>query len=136
MTQRFFIDQDGAYLGSFDGLDEELPGFLKGATEVSNLPSDTRQVWDGKVWLPLNLPEPVKIVYSVHLWERMTDAEADQVGAEIQRQSFRLRNIFQAASSYRSDHELWLLLQQITTTLFGEARAAAILAPSELVAPL
>lgn len=77
-------------------------------------------------------PEPPRadtVVYSVDLWSRMTNAEADQVGAEMDRQPFRIRRIFESASSYRSDHELWPLLVQIATTLFGEDRAAQILAP-------
>lgn len=75
-------------------------------------------------------PDPVTVVYSVDLWSRMTDAEADQVGAEMEQQPFRVRKIFETANSYRSDHDLWPLLQQIATTLFGEERAGEILAPS------
>ncbi len=79
-------------------------------------------------------PEMVTVVYPVHLWERLSgEGEADRVGAVMAQQDFRTRQIFASASSYRSDHELWPLLQQIATTLFGEARAAQILAPSELV---
>jgi len=78
-------------------------------------------------------PEMVAVLYPVHLWERMTKDEADAVGAAMAEQDLRTRKIFESASSYRSDHELWPLLQQIATTLFGETRAAQILAPSELV---
>ncbi len=80
------------------------------------------------------VPEPISVLYPVHLWERMTKVEADQVGAVMDQQDFRTRKIFESASSYRSDHELWPLLQQIATQLFGAPRAAQILAPSELVA--
>ena len=73
---------------------------------------------------------PVTVVFAVDLWSRMTDAEADQVGAAMAGQPFRVRKIFETANSYRSDHELWPLLVQIATTLFGEDRAAEILAPS------
>lgn len=80
----------------------------------------------------LNPPRPqiVTVVYSVDLWSRMTDAEADQVDAAMAGQPFRVRKIFESANSYRADHELWPLLVQIATTLFGEERAAQILAPS------
>lgn len=74
--------------------------------------------------------EAVTVVYSVDLWSRMTNAEADQVGAEMENQPFRIRKIFETASSFRSDHELWPLLNQLATALFGEERAAQILAPS------
>jgi hypothetical protein len=63
--------------------------------------------------------EPVTVVYGV-----------DLVGAAMAEQPFRVRKIFETANSYRSDHELWPLLVQIATTLFGEERAAEILAPS------
>lgn len=79
------------------------------------------------------MPEMVTVVYAVHLWERMTEEESNQVGAVMAEQNFRTRQIFASASSYRSDHELWALFQQIATTLFGDTRAAQILAPSELV---
>ncbi|AQS61804.1 hypothetical protein AGRHK599_LOCUS1192 [Rhizobium rhizogenes] len=91
---------------------------------------------DGEVveYAPPVAPEPATVVYSVDLWSRMTDAEANQVGAEMEQQPFRIRRIFESAGSYRSNHELWPLLQQIATTLFGAERAGEILAPSA-VAP-
>lgn len=79
---------------------------------------------------PILLPEPVTVVYSVDLWSRMTNAEAEAVAAEMETQPFRIRRIFESANSYREDHELWPLLVQIATALFGEERAAQILAPS------
>ncbi len=75
--------------------------------------------------------DQVTVVYKLDLWSRMTDDEADQVGAVMEEQPFRIRKIFESAGSYRSDHELWPLLVQIATTLFGEERAVQILAPSE-----
>ena len=74
--------------------------------------------------------EPPTVVFSVDLWSRMTNSEADLVDAAMAEQPFRIRKIFESANSYRSDHELWPLLVQIATTLFGEERAAQILAPS------
>ncbi len=78
----------------------------------------------------IEIPDPITVVHGVDLWSRMTNAEADQVGAAMAEQPFRVRKIFETANSYRSDHELWPLLVQIATTLFGEERAAQILAPS------
>ncbi|MCA2372192.1 hypothetical protein ATU3B_11235 [Agrobacterium genomosp. 3 str. CIP 111-78] len=78
-------------------------------------------------------PEPAQVetvVYGVDLWGRMTEEEAEQVLSEMESQPARTRKIFEAANSYRSVHELWPLLVQIATTLFGEERAAQILAPS------
>ncbi|TRB03492.1 hypothetical protein EXN61_21770 [Agrobacterium tumefaciens] len=111
------------------------------ATEITEgqwrnfIENPSRRKWvDGEVIEtatdPIEIPEPVTVVYSVDLWSRMTDAEADQVGAKMEQQPFRIRKIFETANSYRSDHDLWPLLQQIATTLFGAERAGEILAPS------
>lgn len=75
-------------------------------------------------------PAPMVVLYPVDLWSRLTDAEADQVEAAMATQPVRIQNIFRSASSYRSDHELWPLLQSVAAGLFGEARAAEILAGS------
>lgn len=65
---------------------------------------------------------------AVTLWERMTEAEGEQVEAVMQTQPFRIRQIFTTAQTYRSDHELWPLLQQVATELFGTQRASELLA--------
>ena len=91
-----------------------------------------------------NQPEPyspaettaVTVVYSVDFWTRLdggadgNSGEVAQVLAAMDQQPIRIRKIFEAANSYRSDHELWPLLQQLATSLFGAERAAEILAPS------
>ena len=79
-------------------------------------------------YLPEPLPEPVIIIPAVTLWERMTDAEAIQVNDVMATQPIRTRQIFLTANTFRSDHELWPLLQQIASTLFGVERAAELLA--------
>lgn len=78
-------------------------------------------------------PEPVEspsvvVIPSVSLWERLTEAEAEQVNAVMATQPFRTRQIFLTANTFRSDHELWPLLVQMATELFGEDRAAELLA--------
>lgn len=73
-------------------------------------------------------PEAVISIPAVTLWERMTEAEGEQVEAVMQTQPFRIRQIFTTAQTYRSDHELWPLLQQVSAELFGEQRAGELLA--------
>lgn len=68
------------------------------------------------------------IVPAVTLWERLTESEADQVNEAMQTQSIRTQRIFTTANTFRSDHELWTILEQMATELFGEDRAAALLA--------
>lgn len=77
----------------------------------------------------------VQVIWAVHFWERMTHEEAEAVGAEMDKQDFRTRMIFSTASSFRSDHALWPVLQSLAATLFPPDRVAAILSPSEFVAP-
>ncbi|MFI3902614.1 hypothetical protein [Ochrobactrum sp. S1502_03] len=75
-------------------------------------------------------PKPVVVVIpAVTLWERLTETEAEQVADVMATQPFRTRQIFNSALTYRSDHELWPLLEQMATELFGNARAAELLAP-------
>lgn len=75
---------------------------------------------------PVESPSVV-IIPSVSLWERFTEAEAEQVNAVMATQSFRTRQIFLTANTFRSDHEFWPLLVQMATELFGEERAAELL---------
>lgn len=75
--------------------------------------------------------EPVESVISipaVTFWERTTEVEGNAIETMIAQQPFRVRQIFMTAQSYRSDHELWPLLQSTATQLFGEQRAAELLA--------
>ena len=139
MTKAVF-NADGIPLGFYN---EEIHGenIPADAVEITNeqwldlLAGCGRRAWrDGEivdVEPPVTeVPESVTVVYGVDLWSRMTEDEADQVGGAMAEQSFRVRKIFETANSYRSDHELWPLLVQLATTLFGEERAAQILAPS------
>ncbi len=90
---------------------------------------------DGAFQAPI-VPDPVTTVYSVDFWTRLdggedgSGGEVAQVLAAMEQQPMRTRKIFESANSYRSDHELWPLLKQLAETLFGEQRAAQLLAPS------
>lgn len=85
---------------------------------------------------PFPFPDPVTVVYAVDFWTRLdggadgNSGEVAQVLAAMEQQPIRTRKIFETANSFRSDHELWPLLRQLATGLFGEERAAQILAPS------
>lgn len=73
-------------------------------------------------------PEPVVTVLpAVTLWERLTEDEADLVNEAMATQPVRTQRIFTTANTFRSDHELWPLLEQMATELFGENRAAELL---------
>ncbi|WP_254799541.1 hypothetical protein [Falsochrobactrum tianjinense] len=75
-------------------------------------------------------PEPaVTVLSAVTLWERLTEAEADRVNDAMATQPVRTQRIFTTANTFRSDHELWPLLEQMANQLFGKTRAAELLAP-------
>lgn len=85
----------------------------------------------GNVIQPYVEPEPeqhVTIIPAVMLWERMTETEAEQVSEAMASQPFRTRKIFETAATFRSDHELWPLLELMSIGLFGPDRAAKLLA--------
>ena len=89
--------------------------------------------WDGSKVVehtpPIPEPEPVvAILPAVTLWERLTEDEADQVNEAMASQPVRTQRIFTTANTFRSDHELWPLLEQMATDLFGAERAATLLA--------
>lgn len=92
---------------------------------------------DGEFQAPV-VPDPVTTVYAVDFWTRLdggedgNGGEVAQVLSAMETQPIKTRKIFDTANSFRSDHELWPLLQQLATSLFGEERAAEILAPSAL----
>jgi len=99
--------------------------------ELLDFPSARR--WDGSDVVeytpPIPEPEPVVTVLpAVTLWERLTEDEADQVNEVMATQSVRTQRIFTTANTFRSDHELWPLLEQMATDLFGEERATSLLA--------
>lgn len=95
--------------------------------EFMEFPSARR--WDGEKVVEYSPPAVpiVTVLPSVALWERMSQSEAEQVNAAMATQPFRTRQIFLTANTFRSDHELWLLLVQMANDLFGEERAAELL---------
>jgi hypothetical protein len=138
----YFYD-DATYPPTKDG--NENPGIPSNAVDVTNeqwVAAAQGMLWrsqDGVLGAPpaeeIKKPIEVTSVPAVTLWERMTEAEAEQVNAAMATQPFRTRQIFLTANTFRSDHELWPLLESMAADLFGETRAAELLAdPSELVA--
>jgi hypothetical protein len=45
MTTRYYVDEQGRYLGGFNGTDGP-----EGAIEVPDAPSDATQIWSGTAW--------------------------------------------------------------------------------------
>lgn len=120
-------------LGSIHVQKDDLDMFVP--DDMSNTDRMMVAEWEaeGNVIPPYVEPEvdTVTILYPADLWRRVTDEEADAIGEAMGTQPFRLRKIFETASQYRSDDELWPLLVNIAESLFGKSRASEILASSK-----
>lgn len=46
MTQKFFVNSEGLYVGSYDGPDEDKPDWFDDTIEVTKIPEDPSWVWD------------------------------------------------------------------------------------------
>lgn len=53
MAQRFYVNPDGVFLGSYDGPDDAMPGDLAAATEVHTAPDHALQKYYDGAWQPL-----------------------------------------------------------------------------------
>lgn len=80
---------------------------------------------------PEEVPATPRKVYKLDLFERATDAEAEAIMQAMALQPVRIQQIFLAAQSFVEGHELWPLLEGAAEQLFGEERAAELLAPSD-----
>lgn len=122
---RFWVNNAGKLIVITDDTQDRSSD---GLIEVpSNTPSENH-IWGNGEWVYIE-PDVVISIPSVTLWERMTEQEGEQVEAAMLLQSFRTRQIFTTAQTYRSDHELWPLLQRVAIGLFGDERAEQLLAP-------
>lgn len=84
--------------------------------------------------IPPYVPEPeppvIIIVNSFDFWDRVTETESDEIEDWLLTQTSKFRRMFNAATEYRSDNSLWETLEPGLKTLFGEVRAAQLLASS------
>lgn len=126
--EKGFYHPDIGYWQTVGG-NPSLDDYPEGTTEVPLKPS-ADHVWQNGEWVyvePEPEPEAVISIPAVTFWERTTEAEGSAIEAMLEQQPFRVRQIFMTAQSYRSDHELWPLLQSAAIGLFGEERAAELL---------
>ena len=127
--EKGFYHPDIGYWQTVGG-DPKIEDYRTGTIEVPLKPSESHYWQDGE-WVyvePEPEPEAVISIPAVTFWERTTETEGSAIEAMLSQQPFRVRQIFMTAQSYRSDHELWPLLHSAAVQLFGEARAAELLA--------
>ncbi len=128
------IDADGFVTGFYDtelhgdNIPEEAVELSEDQYEDLVQNQGFRRFEKGKIveYAP-PVSEPVTILPAVALWERLTEDEADQVNETMATQPVRTQRIFTTANTFRSDHELWPLLEQMATELFGAERAGELL---------
>lgn len=126
--EKGFFHTDLGYWQSVGG-NPVVEDYPTGTIEVPLKPSENHEWLNGE-WVyiePEPEQEPAIVIPAVTFWERTTEAEGTAIEAMLNQQPFRIRQIFMTAQSYRSDHELWPLLQNAAVQLFGEDRAAALL---------
>ncbi|MBX8802956.1 hypothetical protein HBA92_19695 [Ochrobactrum sp. MR28] len=126
--EKGFYHPDIGYWQAVGG-DPKIEDYRTGTIEVPLKPSENHH-WQNGEWVyvePEPEPEAVISIPAVTFWERTTEAEGSAIEAMLNQQPFRIRQIFMAAQSYRSDHELWPLLQSAAISLFGEERALELL---------
>lgn len=129
------ITDDGTGETISEKKNPDIPNDAVPVTDEQWQAAQSMNLWrasDGSLTSP-PVPEPVEpvpvvtILPAVALWERLTEAEADQVNEAMATQPIRTQRIFTTASTFHSDHELWPLLEQMATELFGAERAAELL---------
>lgn len=133
-VQRFYVDSEGNFLGSYTGPEESMPANLVGAIEVPSSPGNGMQKWDfvNGVWLPLP-PQPYTVAVE-EMWLRMTDEEAEEFDAAMNTASpLRLRRAFRSANSITSMTEVFGFVQTVMNGLFSATRVGELLAPSSEV---
>ena len=126
--EKGFYHPDIGYWQTVGG-NPSLDDYPEGTTEVPLKPS-ADHVWQNGEWVyvePEPEPEAVISIPAVTFWERTSEAEGTAIEVMLNQQPFRIRQIFMTAQSYRSDHELWPLLQSAAIGLFGKERAAVLL---------
>jgi len=94
MTQRFYINSDGTYAGSYDGPDAGNPH--AGKVEVPSCPTSSHLVWDGAQWTgqdwnPVRSKRVDLLVEADHLVNIAADAgdAAAEAAARSYRQALR-----------------------------------------------
>ena len=130
MAEHGFFHPERGYWQAIDGDPEQLLSSYPEGTQSVPLKPGTDYEWRNGEWGATPALPFVVVLHPVDLWSRLTEAEAEQVEAVMATQPVRIQNIFKAASSYRSDHELWPLLEGVAVGLFGPDRAKEILAAS------
>ncbi|RYE61044.1 MAG: hypothetical protein EOP20_00840 [Hyphomicrobiales bacterium] len=117
---------DGGFIVVRDGQTLYVPD------DSANTDRQAVQAWvagGGKV-SPYQPLATIVTLFPADLWRRASDGEAERIMAAIDAQPLRIRKIFETARSYQSDDELWPLLVNAATALFGPVRAKELLAPS------
>lgn len=133
--QRHYVKADGYYYGSYTGPDESMPSDFIGLTQVPYPPVHPSQRWVNGAWTEYVPPPPIYVIYGDDFWGRVTDEEGEAIDAVFQTKPLRIRKLWNLATQFRSDNELWPLLVAAVESECTPERAAIILVPSETINP-
>lgn len=125
MTQKFYVDAQGKYLGSYDGPAADNP--FKNKTVVAEAPANVSQVWNGTAFV--NPSSSDYMLSKATVWRRMTSAEAAAMDALMQETDAQIKQIYLAAQYLSTTDELWGMLKDMLTAAFSASRANELLAP-------
>jgi hypothetical protein len=120
MTEKFYIDANGAYIGGFVGTNPP-----EGAVEVPTAPQDAEQIWDGEAWgeIPLAPLQPITqrqlrlTLISAGLYSA---AEAALAAIENEAERLIAQTEFNYASEFQPDHPLVETIRQALTLSLDE----------------
>lgn len=108
-----------------------VPAYATLSAPPSQIPIATLR-WDGSTWRDDAEQTAQPVDYRISkdaIWRRASDEEAEQMEAALAAQPIRLRRIYEGATHLQTGDELFTLLQGAMVAMFGEDRAAELLAP-------
>lgn len=112
--QKFYVDQSGAYIGSFDGVEPTA-----GTIEVPTPPEDVRQIWSGNGWIPPYFPDSLRTLTdtyrdsarSVVSWNgHLVDADDASIGKIVGR-------ALAYSAGLRTSDSVWIMSDNSMVTL-------------------
>lgn len=77
-------------------------------------------------------PEPVRnyFTYKTDIWQRVTDAEAETLDAQLGQAPAKQRRMWDDAQSVEHSSDYYFVLREQMISEFGESRTDEVLAPS------
>lgn len=132
-----FVDRDGNQITA-----SIIRVPIESGQDYIQVPYDAMRIWTEAERNAIGVftaPDPQRVVieqppgptFKADIWKRATDEECAAMDQRLNETTPRLRRIYEAAQIITRDDELWSVLNAAMIGLFGEERAAELLAPSD-----